>query len=185
MRAPGMMAVRKTSLADCSSIDKFLSQSAVDKSDRKDVHMAVLRVLPEVLNTSVDAETHPDFLKGADGKRSVENGVNKDVPVHRCYGAVEMSGEMYRVKITLKEDPRDTSFPHTTHSYEATKIELIAGTWENRRCPSPNTKSSISGANLLKDVEMSYDKGKKLLDESEKRGEAIREHRVYHGSGAG
>ena len=167
-----------------TAIDKYLSQSAVNKSDRKDVHLAVLRVLPEVLKTSVDAETHPDFLKGDDGKRSVENGFNKDVLVHRCYGAVELDGEMYRVKITLKEDPRDVSSPHTTHSYEATKIELIAGTWENRRGPSPNTKSSISGANLLKDVEMSYDKGKKLLDESKKRDETIREHRVYHGSGA-
>lgn len=154
-----------------SAIDKFLSQSAVDKSDTKDVHLSVLKVLPEVLKESIDAETHPDFLKGANGKRSAENGMNKDVLVHRCYGAVDIDGKVYRVKITLKEDLRDKSFPHVTHSYEATKIELLAGTWENpSKSPSPNTNNSISGAILLKNVEMSYDKGKKLLDESEKMG---------------
>lgn len=182
------------------AIDKFLSQSAVDKSETKDVHLSVLKVLPQVLKESIDAETHPDFLKGHNGKRSAENGMNKDVLVHRCYGAVDIDGNVYRVKITLKEDLRDKSFPHVTHSYEATKIELLAGTWENpSKSPSPNTNSSqiepleaidaqvqdhgshsndsISGTNLLKKVEMSYDKGKKLLDESEKMGISIENQR--------
>ena len=182
------------------AIDKFLSQSAVDKSETKDVHLSVLKVLPQVLKESIDAETHPDFLKGDNGKRSAENGMNKDVLVHRCYGAVDIDGNVYRVKITLKEDLRDKSFPHVTHSYEATKIELLAGTWENpSKSPSPNTNSSqiepleaidaqvqdhgshsndsISGTNLLKKVEMSYDKGKKLLDESEKMGISIENQR--------
>ena len=149
-----------------TAIDKFMSQSAVDKSDSKDVHMAVLKVLPDVLKSSIDVETHPDFLKGEDGKRKAENGMNKDVLVHRCYGAVTIDGKPYRVKITLKEDPRDLSSPHITHSYEATKIELLAGTWENQEGPSPNTNNSISAAKLLNGVEKSYDSGKKLLDES-------------------
>ena len=167
-----------------AAIDKFMSQSAVDKSDSKDVHLSVLKVLPEVLRTSIDVETHPDFLKGKDGKRSAENGMNKDVLVHRCYGAVEIGGKPYRVKITLKEDPRDVSFPHVTHSYEATKIELLAGTWENREGPSPNTNNSISAAKLLENVEMSYNPSKKVLDASEKRSVGIREQRVWHSSGA-
>lgn len=167
-----------------AAIDKFMSQSAVDKSDSKDVHLSVLKVLPEVLRTSIDVETHPDFLKGKDGKRSAENGMNKDVLVHRCYGAVEIGGKPYRVKITLKEDPRDVSFPHVTHSYEATKIELLAGTWENHEGPSPNTNNSISAAKLLKNVEMSYNPSKKVLDASEKRSVGIREQRVWHSSGA-
>ena len=151
------------------AIDKFLSQSAIDKSDTKDVHLSVLKVLPEVLKNSIEAEVHPDFFKGKDGKRVSANGFNKDVLVHRCYGAVDIDGKLYRVKITLKEDLRDSEFPHVTHSYEATKIELLAGTWENPiTSPSPNTNNSIVGANLLKNVEMSYAKGKKLLDESEK-----------------
>lgn len=167
-----------------AAIDKFMSQSAVDKNDSKDVHLSVLKVLPEVLRTSIDVETHPDFLKGKDGKRRAENGMNKDVLVHRCYGAVEIGGKPYRVKITLKEDPRDVSFPHVTHSYEATKIELLAGTWENHEGPSPNTNNSISAAKLLENVEMSYNPSKKVLDASEKRSVGIREQRVWHSSGA-
>ena len=167
-----------------AAIDKFLSQSAVDKSDSKDVHMAVLKVLPGLLKTSIDVETHPDFIKGEDGKRNAENGINKDVLVHRCYGAVSLDGKLYRVKITLKEDPRDLSFPHITHSYEATKIELLAGTWENRKSPSPNTSNSITAAKLLENVGMSYNPGEKVLAASEKRSANIREQRVYHGSGA-
>lgn len=167
-----------------AAIDKFLSQSAVDKSDSRDVHMAVLKVLPGLLKTSIDVETHPDFIKGEDGKRSAENGINKDVLVHRCYGAVSFDGKLYRVKITLKEDPRDLSFPHVTHSYEATKIELLAGTWENRKSPSPNTSNSITAAKLLENVGMSYNPGEKVLTASEKRSANIREQRVYHGSGA-
>lgn len=167
-----------------AAIDKFMSQSAVDKSDSKDVHLSVLKVLPEVLRTSIDVETHPDFLKGKDGKRSAENGMNKDVLVHRCYGAVEIGGKPYRVKITLKEDPRDVSFPHVTHSYEATKIELLAGTWENHEGPSPNTNNSFRVAKLLKNVGMSYNPSEKVLDASEKRSVGLREQRVWHGSGA-
>ena len=166
-----------------AAIDKFMSQSAIDKSDSKDVHMAVLKVLPDVLKSSIDVETHPDFLKGEDGKRRVENGMNKDVLVHRCYGAVSIDGKPYRVKMTLKEDPRDVSSPHVTHSYEATKIELLAGTWENQEGPSPNTNNSISAAKLLENVGLSYNSGEKVLDASKKRSYGIREHRVYHGSG--
>ena len=175
-----------------TALDKYLSQKAVDKSDSQDVHLAVLKVLPSVLKESIDAETHPDFIKGADGERRTDNGINKDLLVHRCYGAVNIDGKIYRVKITLKEEARNKDLPHKAYSYEATKIELLAGTLVKPEGDNPNTNSSqmepleaidaqvqdhgshsndsISGANLLKNVEMSYDKGKKLLDESEKMG---------------
>ena len=110
-----------------TAVDKYLSQSAVDKSDGKDVHLAVLRVLPEVIRESVDAEQHADFKKGENGVRSAENGVNPNVTIHRLYGAVRMDGMLYRVKVTLKED-KTSKEPKVPHSYEATKIELFAGT---------------------------------------------------------
>lgn len=191
-----------------AAIDKFMSQSAIDKSDSKDVHMAVLKVLPEVLKSSIDVETHPDFLKGEDGKRRAENGMNKDVLVHRCYGAVSIDGKPYRVKITLKEEVRNKKLPHNTHSYEATKIELLAGqhgdvtmtsprnsnsskqveqsagTLVKPKGDNPNTNNSISAAKLLENVGMSYNSGEKVLDASKKRSEGLREQRVWHGSGA-
>lgn len=156
----------------------------LDKSESKDVHLAVLKVLPEVLKGSIDVETHPDFLKGKDGKRNADNGINKDVLVHRCYGAVSIDGKLYRVKITLKEDVRNKSLPSNTHSYEATKIELLAGTLVKPEGDNPNTNNSISVANLLKNVGLSYNPSEKVLDASEKRTKSIREQRVYHGSAA-
>ena len=162
------------------AIDKFLSQSAVEKSDSKDVHMSVLKILPNVLKSSIDVETHPDFLKGKDGKRSAANGINKDVLVHRLYGAVDIDSMIYRVKITLKENTK-TREATNTHSYEATKIELLAGQHGDVTKTSPrNSNNSISAAKLLKDVEMSYNPGKKILDASEKRNTTIREYRIYH-----
>ena len=166
------------------AIDKFMSQSAVDKSDSKDVHMAVLKVLPEVLKASIDVETHPDFLKGKDGKRSAENAINKDILVHRCYGAVDIDGRIYRVKITLKEDVRNRELPHNTHSYEATKIELLEGTLVKPEGDNPNTNNSISCAKLLENVGMSYYPAEKVLDASKKRDDIARFQKVYHGSQA-
>lgn len=66
--------------------------------------MSVLKVLPNVLKSSIDVEILPDFLKGKDGKLSAENGINKDVLVHRLYGVVDIGDKTYCVKITLKED---------------------------------------------------------------------------------
>lgn len=76
--------------------------------------------------------------------------MNRDVLVHRCYGAVSIDGKLYRVKITLKEDVRNKSLPSNTHSYEATKIELLAGTLAKPEGDNPNTNNSIPAANLLK-----------------------------------
>ena len=167
-----------------AAIDKFLSQSAVDKSDSKDVYLAVLKVLPGLLKTSIDVETHPDFIKGEDGKRNAKNGINKDVLVHRCYGAVSLDGKLYRVKITLKENAK-TKETTNTHSYEATKIELLAGQHGGVTMTPPRySNNSISAAKLLENVGMSYNPGEKVLTASEKRSANIREQRVYHGSGA-
>ena len=103
-----------------AAVDKYLSQSAVDKSESKDVHLAVLKVLPDVIRESVDAEQHADFKKGEDGGRSAANGVNPNVTIHRLYGAVRMDGKLYRVKVTLKENTRTKETPKA-YSYEATK----------------------------------------------------------------
>ena len=150
-----------------AAVGKYLSQSAVDKSDSKDVHLAVLKVLPEVLRESVDAEQHADHLKGEDGVRSAENGINPDVTIHRLYGAVTIGGKLYRVKVTLKEDMSRSGDPKKAYSYEATKIELLAGQHgkdpETERFPR-NSNNSITAANLLHGVEKSYGGGKFFED---------------------
>ena len=151
-----------------TAIGKFLTQSAVDKSESKDVHLAVLKVLPDVIRESVDAETHPDFNKDGNEVRSAENSVNKNVLMHRLYGAVDIDGKTYRVKVTLKEDKQNENLPRKAYSYEATKIELLTGTLGKPEDDASRANNSITGAKLLKDVGMSYDPTKKLLDESKK-----------------
>ena len=161
-----------------TAVNKYLSESAVAKSDSKDVHLAVLKKLPEIIHDSVDVETTPDFKKDENGVRKVGNEINKNVLIHRCYGAVEINGNIYRVKITLKEY-KDAVRDNKAYSYEATKIELLAGTLVGRDISSnPGTNNSISVAKLLKDVEMSYRPGVKVLEESAKQRARLREHRV-------
>ena len=184
-----------------AAVDKYLSQSAVDKSESKDVHLAVLKVLPDVIRESVDAEQHADFKKGEDGVRSAENGVNPNVTIHRLYGAVRMDGKVYRVKVTLKENTRTKETPKA-YSYEATKIELLEGslsqTEGSHNLEPSNSKSevsagqhgnvsgltstfprysdkSITAANLLNGVEKSYGGGKFFEDYNKIREQFIGE----------
>ena len=184
-----------------AAVDKYLSQSAVDKSESKDVHLAVLKVLPDVIRESVDAEQHADFKKGEDGVRSAENGINPDITIHRLYGAVRMDGKVYRVKVTLKENTRTKDTPKA-YSYEATKIELLEGslsqTEGSHNLEPSNSKSevsagqhgnvsgltstfprysdkSITAANLLNGVDKSYDGGKFFEDYNKIREQFIGE----------
>ena len=163
------------------AVDKYLSQSAVDKSDSKDVHLSVLKVLPDVIRESVDAEQHADYKKGEDGVRSAKNGINPNVTIHRLYGAVRMDGKVYRVKVTLKED-KTSQEPKVPHSYEATKIELLAGTLGNSdNSLSPNTNNSITAAKLLNGVEKSYGGGRFFEDEDKVRLEEAISNRTLAG----
>ena len=97
--------------------------------------------------------------------RSAENGINPDVTIHRLYGAVTMGGKLYRVKVTLKEDLQNRGLAKKAYSYEATKIELLAGTLGKPEDDAPNTSNSITTANLLQGVEKSYGDGKFFEDD--------------------
>ena len=176
-----------------AAIDKYLSNSAISKSDDPFVHLSVLKKLTDVIHESIEAEIHPDYKKGEDGIRGVENGYGEGVLVHRLYGAVEIDGKTYRVKTTMQEFRGGEE--NKPHSYEVTKIELLdsPGKRENPDRPplvsSSNSKNItsegsekanesdslplnsttngyISTAKLLQGVEKSYDSGKKLLEES-------------------
>ena len=158
-----------------AAINKYLSQSAVDKSDSKDVHLSVLKVLPDVIRESVDAEQHADYKKGEDGVRSAKNGINPNVTIHRLYGAVRMGGRLYRVKVTLKEDIKSERSAKKAYSYEATKIELLAGTLGKPEGDAPNTNNSITAAKLLNGVEKSNGDGKFFEDYNKVREQFIGE----------
>ena len=150
-----------------TAIDKYLSESAVKKSENLDTHISVLPKLTDVIHESIEAEIHPDYKKGEGGSRNVENGYGNNVLVHRLYGAVELDGKTYRVKTTMQEFRGGEE--NKPHSYEVTKIELLDSPGERENPDKPHSdasNNSISTAKLLNGVEKSYDSGKKLLDES-------------------
>lgn len=153
-----------------SKIDKYLSESAIAKSENLGTHLSALIHLPEIISRSIEAEVHPDYNK-SNGKRSVANEVTPDVLIHRFYGALEIEGKIHRVKTTIIES-RDNKLPTMPHSFEVTKIELLPEESNSTMKPmvsrDNNAGVPYGAAKLLNGVEKSYDSGKKLLDESAK-----------------
>ena len=143
------------------AVGKYLSEKAINKSISKDVHMSVLKVLPSVLRESVDAYQHADRKK-VKNVRSEKFGINPDVMIHRCFGAVDIGDKVYGVKITLKENIK-TRENKKLYSYEATKIELLDGKNEGvTMTPSLNSNNSITVAKIAKVFETTKEKSKKL-----------------------
>jgi site-specific DNA-cytosine methylase len=150
-----------------TAVGKYLSEKAVKKSANKDVHMSVLKVLPSILRESVDAIQHVDRNK-VGNERSEDFGVNPDVMIHRCYGAVNIGDKVYGVKITLKENVR-THEKTKLYSYEATKIELLDGQSGDVAMTSPrNSNNSITVAKIIKGFETTKKNGEKFSLKDEK-----------------
>lgn len=166
------------------SIDKYLSETAIGKSANIGVHLAALKMLPEIIRESVEVEIHPDYTKDNYASRSAENDINPDNLIHRFYGAALIDGQIHRVKATIIEN--GVVQKNKPHSYEVTAVELINNAEsqpdnhgrigrprfseeQHDVLTSASSRANILGiANILKGVEKSYDPGKKLLEESEK-----------------
>lgn len=151
-----------------SAIRKYLSPTAIKKSDSIHIHLSVLKVLPDVINASIEVEIHASYSK-LNNLRKVENDVDRTILMHRFYGAIMFLGNIYRVKTTIKEY-RNVDYPNNPYTFEAIKIELL-DSCSSSPIPTASHPNSQGGlitnvANLLKNVEKSYDKGKFLLEES-------------------
>ena len=121
-----------------SSLDKMLSGSAVKKSATPALHYAALVRLRDIIRESFIAEVHPDYLKGADGRRSPANGVNPTVEIAILYGCAAYMDYPCRVKTTLKVHA-DAHHPTKAYSYEITNVEVLRGNAESVIRPSDNT----------------------------------------------
>lgn len=136
------------------AVEKYLSESAVRKSENLDIHLSVLPKLTDVIHESIEAEIHADYnVKDETGKRKAELGYGNNILVHRLYGAVEMDGKIYRVKTTMQEFRGGEE--NKPHSYEVTKIELLdsPGKRENPdRPPSDASNNSIDNKIELPDT---------------------------------
>ena len=134
------------------SVREMLNSRQRRKSASVDVHFAALQKVREIVRTSVIAESHPDYVKGEDGKRSPENGINDKVTIDVAYGCVEFEGNYYRVKTTLKryKDPKTMD---KAYAYEVSELEVLAGNLVNAETGTNHTSSTaVPVSILLKDV---------------------------------
>jgi len=93
-----------------SSIGKYLSSKAVQKSINQDIHLSVLTKLPLLVKTSMLKEVNQDI-----------KGKNLNIKeIQRFYGIVNYEGKIYSVKITVKATKREGN---KAYSYEVLEIE--------------------------------------------------------------
>lgn len=155
------------------AIEVSLSPKHQAKSVNKRVHLSLAEHVDEVIENSIEVEEHSDYQKNERGERDTQK-VNGSALMHRFYGAIAIDGKPYRVMTLMREEKRSDGMRNGVHAYEVQKIEVLDET--------PNTPNGTDGLNseleassavakLLKDVEKSYDSGKKVLDESRKADE--------------
>ncbi len=135
-----------------ASVREMLNDRQRRKSASIDVHFAALQKIREVIRTSVIVESHPDYRKGSDGKRSPEYGVNDEVFIDIAYGCVKLDGIIYRVKTTLKryKDPKTSD---KAYAYEVSELEVLAGNLVNAVTDTNHTSNtSVPVSILLKGV---------------------------------
>lgn len=121
--------------------------------------------------TAGDAPSQPNTLSDSkdikvDDKREAKNPSNPNTEkVQRFYGAVSVSGVLYRVKTTVAVFCAGNN--NRIRGYEITEIELLAP----NSTPAPSkgqtvapTINPISLAKLVENVELSYEGGKLLSD---------------------
>ena len=129
-----------------SSLDKMLSGSAVQKSATPALHYAALVRLRDIIRESFVAEVHPDFKKGADGRRSPANGINPTVEIVVLYGCAAYMDYPCRVKTTIKRI-LDGNEPHKAYSYEITNVEVLKG--NAAPVARPNDRTSTLDVDIL------------------------------------
>lgn len=155
-----------------ATLAKYLSASAVSKSSSKDAHFEALTVLPDLIRKGVLVETVTDRDSNPDIKA-----------LQRFYAAtINKDGEIERVKITVKQYPRNAS---KAYSYEVSEIETL-DTKPKQDSDKPRSSSRmprVSTATLLQGAkknngdlwDTSYSQ---VIDEN---GEPLV---VYHGTNA-
>jgi hypothetical protein len=96
-----------------SAIDKYLSKKAVEKSVSLDAHLSALTKIPELIETFVLSEVHPD--------RNNDSNIKE---IQRLSGAIDYEGNVYPVKITVKSIINEGN---KAYSYEVMEIESPVG----------------------------------------------------------
>lgn len=121
-----------------TSIKEMLSPK-ITKRIGEAIHMAALKSVPKFIETGIPGELHPDTH-------------GRGFDVIRLYNAINIDGNIYRVKSTIKKLKEGDKF----YTYELQEMELIEDTQSAAvgldSKPILNSTNSITGANLLKGV---------------------------------
>ena len=151
-----------------SAVEDSLNPKQQAKSVNKGAHIAMAEHLDEIIGHSIEVEEHPDYLKNEKGERDTSN-INDKTLMHRFYGAVVVDVVPYRVMTLMREDRRFNE-GNAVHAYEVEKIEVLDEETPNTPNGSHTSKVNalvpVAVAKVIKNVEKSYDTGKKLLEQS-------------------
>ena len=79
--------------------------------------------MPKVIDASIEVEIHPDYTK-VNGERTINSPINDKVLIHRFYGAINLDGEHFRIKVTIQEY-KQTNVLNKPYSFEVIRIELL------------------------------------------------------------
>lgn len=150
------------------SISEMLTAKQAAKVS-EELHKAALMSVPDFIETGIPAETHPD-----------SHGRGFDIM--RLYNAIELDGEVYRVKSTVKKLKEGDRY----YTYELQEMEIIEGTQNESAVgldgkPVPSSMTSITGAKLLNGVKKT-NSDEEILDYSRVVDENGEPRVVYHGT---
>lgn len=142
--------------------NKLKNEIAKHKEDK--AILAAICNLIETVSNSVLVEEHRDRKK-VNGERKADNPSDDNIDkTQHFYGAVSFDGVPYRVKSTIVVS---NNAHHRMHNHEITQIELLSPIASTRHeAYTAVDSNSISLAKLFKDIEFSYEKGRKVLDEN-------------------
>ena len=125
------------------AIEKYLSGKTVQKSSTRDAHLSTLKEIPKIIENAVLGETHAD--------RKNDRNIKE---IQRFYAAVNLDGEIQRVKLTVKA--YETEARNKAYSYEVTKIETLGGKLTDASPDeglTSNRTPSVSMSSLLENAQ--------------------------------
>ena len=158
-----------------SSVNEIVQKALA--SNMKDVTLSAMCKLRELIAAGRLVEIHPDYnAKTEQGNRDPRRGYNDRLIINRIYSAVRYNGKVYPAKLTIKQILNE----ERQKAYNAEVLDIVVD--DNTRIEPPRGQrgkgtnasaplggSSISGSKLLENIGKSYERHKKVLDESENK----------------
>lgn len=149
------------------SRDKLINKALNLSMPFYGVYLELLNYVVDLVEHSLLIEQHRDRVKNQEGKRLAQSPSDNNIDyIQRLYCGVRHKESMYVVKTTLQTYYQKTS-ESKHHGYDIMEIELLSpktGSPTRGEYQSHNHSNSISIANLLKNVELSYEPGVKVID---------------------